>query len=287
MGESCPILSTDVVLQPFLKLEEQPALMKGADLDAFMYRLKVLRCPKAGPPRSVCLVHRAVYIYREEVKKQCAHRLIGHWWHPARHPASTYLYVYLPYRVSRLWISNASLASQPCDPGHGLHHLDGALDRDPWPVGGELGPKLYICERIELIFGNYMRMCMTCKMLLYIPYIYIYIYSYHRWTFFVYNWPRPGVQCWIVFLQEFDCVEFYAGKGNLTRMMRLSGLRAAKLDFLFGSQVGVTKRKHQSNPMDLLSDSGFASLGLTTVYKTENPKEFNFWTLNMYMWGSQ
>ena len=176
MGESCPILSTDVVLQPFLKLEEQPALMKGADLDAFMYRLKVLRCPKAGPPRSVCLVHRAVYIYREEVKKQCAHRLIGHWWHPARHPASTYLYVYLPYRVSRLWISNASLASQPCDPGHGLHHLDGALDRDPWPVGGELGPKLYICERIELIFGNYMRMCMTCKMLLYIPYIYIYIH---------------------------------------------------------------------------------------------------------------
>ena len=71
-------------------------------------------------------------------------------------------------------------------------------------------------------------------------------------------------------------MEFYAGKGNLTRMMRLSGLRAAKLDFLFGSQVGVTKRKHQSNPMDLLSDSGFASLGLTTVYKTENPKEFNF-----------
>lgn len=63
-------------------------------------------------------------------------------------------------------------------------------------------------------------------------------------------------------LQEFDCVEFYAGRANLTRMMRLSGYRAAKLDYLYGGQVGSSRKPHNTNPMDLLSVSGFALLAL-------------------------
>lgn len=61
------------------------------------------------------------------------------------------------------------------------------------------------------------------------------------------------------FSQEYDCIEFYAGKANLTKMMKLAGYRAAKLDFLYG--VRPSGKQHQTNPMDLLSPSGFGLLG--------------------------
>ena len=62
--------------------------------------------------------------------------------------------------------------------------------------------------------------------------------------------------------QAFDVVEFYAGKGNLSRMMKLSGYRTVSLDLLYGSRTsrdGMKTRK--SNPFDILSPSGFATLG--------------------------
>lgn len=51
-------------------------------------------------------------------------------------------------------------------------------------------------------------------------------------------------------------VEFFAGKGNLTKFMRLSEIRTASLDLLYEAEQRVEKRV--TNPMDLLSTSGFA-----------------------------
>lgn len=53
-------------------------------------------------------------------------------------------------------------------------------------------------------------------------------------------------------------MEFYAGKGNLSRCMRASGIRTASLDLLY--QVRGSKN-HKSNCMDILSPSGFWNLG--------------------------
>lgn len=54
-------------------------------------------------------------------------------------------------------------------------------------------------------------------------------------------------------------LEFYAGNGALTRYCKLSGLRAGALDIMYQLQTG---RSYGSNPMDILSASGFALLGL-------------------------
>ena len=48
-------------------------------------------------------------------------------------------------------------------------------------------------------------------------------------------------------------MEFYAGRANLSRCMRASGYAVASLDLLY--EVGG---KHWTNPMDMLSASGFA-----------------------------
>lgn len=61
--------------------------------------------------------------------------------------------------------------------------------------------------------------------------------------------------CWS--RQTFDMLEFYAGKGNLSRVMKLSGWRTGSLDIKYGARL---KRPHNSNPMDILSPSGFAPL---------------------------
>lgn len=65
--------------------------------------------------------------------------------------------------------------------------------------------------------------------------------------------------------QEFDFLEFYAGNANLSRMMKLSGFRVGKLDLLYGPQVPTSGKRHGSNPMDLLGDSGFALLSIIYV----------------------
>ena len=64
--------------------------------------------------------------------------------------------------------------------------------------------------------------------------------------------------------QEFDVVEYFAGRGNLTKYMKLAGFRAGSLDILYATNgtTGQASKKRKSNPMNLLSVSGFASLGL-------------------------
>ena len=66
------------------------------------------------------------------------------------------------------------------------------------------------------------------------------------------------VSCFSLASQEFDYVEFYAGKGNLSRCMRASGIRTASLDLLY--RVKGSER-HHSNCMDILSPAGFWNLG--------------------------
>lgn len=58
-------------------------------------------------------------------------------------------------------------------------------------------------------------------------------------------------------LQEFECLEFFAGHAALTRAMRRDGVRAARFDLNYVKK-GAHKRK--SNWMDLLSSSGFGFL---------------------------
>ena len=59
--------------------------------------------------------------------------------------------------------------------------------------------------------------------------------------------------------QAFDCLEFYAGKANLSRCLKLTGCRTGSLDLKYGEDhlydAGTT------NPMDILSASGFGLLG--------------------------
>ena len=69
---------------------------------------------------------------------------------------------------------------------------------------------------------------------------------------------RPSAIAWPFAWQEFDVLEFYAGKGNLSRYCRMSGLRTGSLDILYEMQTG---RRYNTNPMNLLSTSGFACLG--------------------------
>jgi hypothetical protein len=57
--------------------------------------------------------------------------------------------------------------------------------------------------------------------------------------------------------QTYDVLEFYAGRGNLSRCMKLSGRRTRSLDLLYGKKVRFSKN-NRSNPMDILSPSGFA-----------------------------
>ncbi len=54
-------------------------------------------------------------------------------------------------------------------------------------------------------------------------------------------------------------IEFFAGNGNLSRCMKLSGIQTGKLDILYpGSQK---QRKYKTNVMDVNSCSGFALAG--------------------------
>ena len=55
-------------------------------------------------------------------------------------------------------------------------------------------------------------------------------------------------------LKEWNMVEFFAGKGNLSLAMRASGFRVASLDLLYPV---ANSESHGSNCMDILSASGF------------------------------
>ena len=64
-------------------------------------------------------------------------------------------------------------------------------------------------------------------------------------------------------------LEFYAGRGNLTRFMRMSGYKTASLDLKYGSKTGRDGKPRKSNPYDVLSPSGFAILAM------HNMKDFS------------
>ena len=58
---------------------------------------------------------------------------------------------------------------------------------------------------------------------------------------------------------DFDMLEFYAGNGNLTACMRAAGYRTGSLDLKYKSSN--RDRTYKTNPMDILSTSGFWFLG--------------------------
>ena len=57
--------------------------------------------------------------------------------------------------------------------------------------------------------------------------------------------------------QEFDYIEYFAGKGNLTRLMRSAEYRSVRLDLL-----DHTPEAMKNNYMDLSHAAGFAFLGM-------------------------
>lgn len=61
--------------------------------------------------------------------------------------------------------------------------------------------------------------------------------------------------------------EFFAGKGNLSRCARASGLRTASFDLLYDAKK---KKDHmyKSNSMDINSASGFAFSGRIVCQRT-------------------
>lgn len=68
---------------------------------------------------------------------------------------------------------------------------------------------------------------------------------------------QVGFATFPIFGKEFDVLEFYAGRGHLTRYCKLAHLRTGSLDIMYQMQSG----RYRSNPMDILSHSGFAFLG--------------------------
>ena len=54
-------------------------------------------------------------------------------------------------------------------------------------------------------------------------------------------------------------LEFFAGRGNLSRCMRASGKKTCSFDVLYdASKEGRSKSSYKTNAMDILSASGFA-----------------------------
>ncbi|CAL1145636.1 unnamed protein product [Cladocopium goreaui] len=63
----------------------------------------------------------------------------------------------------------------------------------------------------------------------------------------------PTLRC----SEEFETLEFFAGRGNLSRCMRLSGRKTCSFDILYKSGKGRS-RPYGSNAMDINSTSGYA-----------------------------
>ena len=67
-----------------------------------------------------------------------------------------------------------------------------------------------------------------------------------------------------LFWQDYQWIEFYAGKAACTYAMRRAGYRAARFDKLYFDPQCQKRRK--SNFYDLNTPSGFAFLGSTSVF---------------------
>lgn len=66
----------------------------------------------------------------------------------------------------------------------------------------------------------------------------------------------------LLLVQEFDMLEFYAGKGNLSRFMKLCSRTTGSLDIKYGAKLPKRAKPYKSDPMDILSPSGFAHLAM-------------------------
>ena len=56
-------------------------------------------------------------------------------------------------------------------------------------------------------------------------------------------------------------LEFFAGKGNLSRAMRMAGMSVASFDILYDASNPARSDPYMSNVMDMCSASGFALFG--------------------------
>ena len=57
---------------------------------------------------------------------------------------------------------------------------------------------------------------------------------------------------------DFNFLEFYAGRGNLSKCMKLTGMTVASFDVKYKSSRKQREKPYTSNAMDILSPSGFA-----------------------------
>ena len=70
-----------------------------------------------------------------------------------------------------------------------------------------------------------------------------------------------GIKTIVLKEVEYDCVEFFAGKGNLSKCMRLSGLSTLSLDVKYPAVPDGSNQKHEVNCMDMTTTSGFWPFG--------------------------
>ena len=71
-----------------------------------------------------------------------------------------------------------------------------------------------------------------------------------------------------LFGQEYDGIEVFAGAAMLSRCLRHAGLTVGSLELDFWKDYARARQLPQNmgNPMDLLSPSGMAFLGLITYH---------------------
>ena len=66
--------------------------------------------------------------------------------------------------------------------------------------------------------------------------------------------------------EEFMVLEFFAGRANLSRCMRASGIKTGSFDILFQSGKDNPEKPYKSNAMDINDTSGFASIVQNVIY---------------------
>ena len=60
--------------------------------------------------------------------------------------------------------------------------------------------------------------------------------------------------------EEFQMLEFFAGRANLSRCMRASGIKTASFDVLYKLGNNNPEKPYKSNAMDINDTSGFAPI---------------------------
>ena len=59
-------------------------------------------------------------------------------------------------------------------------------------------------------------------------------------------------------LKTYGFVEVFSGDGWVSRCVRANGIATASFDIRLSSQIPQSQGEGRQNPMDILSDSGFA-----------------------------